>query len=74
MSLRQVLPKNDFDPTWTFPTTNENGSFPNMTIAQSTSPDVVIAVFKAEDKDAGVRVSISYSLLSITEGISSRNM
>ncbi|XP_041349470.1 protocadherin Fat 4-like [Gigantopelta aegis] len=63
--LVKVLPQNDYDPTWSSPTTDNNGSFPNITIARSTSPNVIISTFKAEDRDTGVRSNITYSILAI---------
>ena len=64
----QVLPRNEFPPTWNAPVLDESGSFPDIHLAENATVGTVVMAFNARDKDKGAHGTIIYDVRSVVMG------
>ncbi|XP_067685337.1 protocadherin Fat 4-like [Haliotis asinina] len=66
--LVQVLiqPSNEYEPEWSSPKPDSNGSFPDLHASQNTAVGTVLSSFKVKDDDAGADGIIKFDVMSTT--------
>lgn len=64
----QIQPSNEYEPEWSSPKPDINGSFPDLHISQNAPVGTVLISFKVKDDDAGDDGIIKFDVMSTTSG------